>query len=290
MLWQQIVNGLTLGSMYAMLAVGFALICGILKMITFSHGEVFMVGAFAGLVAINALHLGPAAGLLVAMMAALVLGLITERIAFRPFRNGSQLSPALITIGFSIILQAGVLLLVGADTKPFPYDINMYKLHIGATVISGIEIIVIGVTLALMAGLQLFIHKTRWGLALRATSMHFDCANLMGVNTNTVVALAFALASALAGAAGILVGAYYGAFYPRMGVILSLKALAAATLGGIGSVSGAMIGSLLLGLIESMTVAYISAGYRDVIAFAILIAVLLIRPSGLVGQVEEEKV
>lgn len=290
MLWQQIINGLTLGSMYALLAVGFALICGILKMITFAHGEVFMVGAFAGLTAITVFHFGPLTGLLAAMLISLVLGLLTERIAFRPFREGSALSPALITIGFSVILQAGVLLLAGADTKAFPYDIGIYTFNLGGTVISGIEMIVIGLTLLLMAGLQLFIHRTRWGLALRATSMHFDGASLMGVNTNHVVSLAFALASALAGVAGLLVGAYYGAFYPRMGVILSLKALAAATLGGIGSVSGAMLGSLLLGLIESLTVAYISAGYRDVIAFAILIAVLLIRPSGLLGRVEEEKV
>jgi branched-chain amino acid transport system permease protein len=290
MLWQQIINGLSLGSMYALLAVGFALICGILQMITFAHGEVFMVGAFAGLAVIVGLHLGPVAGLAVAVIVSLILGLITERVAFRPFRNGSPLSPALITIGFSIILQAVVLLVVGADTKPFPYDVGNYKVVLGSTVISGIEIIVIGLTLILMTGLQLFIRKTRWGLALRATSLHIDAANIMGVNTNRVVALAFALASALAGADGLLVGAYYGAFYPQMGVSVSLKALAAATLGGIGSVSGAMIGSLLLGLIESMTVAYISAGYRDVIAFAILIAVLLIRPSGLVGRAEEEKV
>jgi branched-chain amino acid transport system permease protein len=290
MLLQQIINGLTLGSMYALLAVGFALICGILKMITFAHGEVFMVGAFAGLIASTTFHSGPLVALLTAMAVALILGLITERIAFRPFRSGSLLAPALVTIGISIILQSVILLWLGADTKPFPYDIGIYKFTIGSTVISGIEIIVIGLTLVLMAVLQLFIRKTRWGLALRATSLHFDGASLMGVNTNKVVALAFGLASALAGAAGLLVGAYYGAFYPRMGVILSLKALAAATLGGIGSVSGAMIGSLILGLIESLTVAYISTGYRDIIAFAVLIAVLLIRPSGLVGRAEEEKV
>lgn len=290
MLWQQIINGLTLGSTYALLAVGFALICGILRMITFSHGEVFMVGAFAGLAVISVFGLSPVEGLLGAMAVALVLGLITERVAFRPFRNGSELAPALITIGFSILLQAGVLLIVGADTKPFPYDLGSYKLNIGTTVLSGIEILVLVLSLLLMATVQLFIYKTRWGLALQATSMHKDSASLQGVSTNVVIALVFGLASALAGAAGFLVGAYYGAFYPRMGVIISLKALAAGTLGGIGSVSGAIIGSLLLGLIESMTIAYISASYRDVIAFAILIAVLLIRPSGLVGRVEEEKV
>ncbi|MDR3589540.1 MAG: branched-chain amino acid ABC transporter permease [Negativicutes bacterium] len=290
MLWQQIINGLSLGSMYALLAVGFALICGILRMITFAHGEVFMVGAFAGLGVVVGLHAGPVIGLAAAIGVSLLLGLVTERVAFRPFRGGSHLSPALITIGFSIILQAAVLLIVGADTKPFPYDVGGVKFTVGTTVIAGIEIIVIGLTLVLMAALQLFIRKTRWGLALRATSENFAAASIMGVKINRVVALAFGVASALAGADGLLVGAYYGAFYPQMGVSISLKALAAATLGGIGSVSGAMLGSLLLGLIESMTVAYISAGYRDVIAFAILVAVLLIRPSGLIGRAEEEKV
>lgn len=290
MLWQQIINGLSLGSIYALLAVGFALICGILRMITFAHGEVFMVGAFAGLAVIAGLHWGPAAGMVAAIFSSLLLGLLTERVAFRPFRHGSPLSPALITIGFSIVLQAVILLLVGADTKPFPYDVGKYKIVIGSAVISAIEIVVTGLALTLMTALQLFIYKTRWGLALRATSLNIDAANLMGVNTNQVIALAFGLASVLAGVDGLLVGAYYGAFYPQMGVGLSLKALAAATLGGINSVSGAIIGSFLLGLIESMTVAYISAGYRDVIAFAILISVLLLRPAGLVGRAEEEKV
>lgn len=290
MLLQQIINGLSLGSMYALLAVGFALICGMLEMITFAHGEVFMVGAFAGLALIVGFHLGPVGGVAAAVIASLALGLFIERVAFRPFRNASALSPALITIGFSILLQAAILLLVGADTKPFPYDVGKYKIVLGPVVISSIEIVVIGVAFLLMAVLQVLIHKTRWGLALRATSLHFNAANIMGVNTNQVVALAFGLASALAGADGLLVGAYYGAFYPQMGVGISLKALAAATLGGINSVSGAMLGSMLLGLIESLTVAYISTGYRDVIAFTILIAVLLLRPAGLFGRVKEEKV
>lgn len=290
MLWQQLINGLVQGSMYALVAVGFSLICGVLGMITFSHGEVFMVGAFAGLIAVAALHFGLFAGLTAAMAAALLLGLVTERVAFRPFRGGSPLTPALITIGFSILLQAAVLLTVGADTKPFPYDVSTFKFNLGPAVISDIELMVIGMTLVLLIALQLFIHKTRWGLALRATALHFDAAGLMGVNTNVVVALTFGLASTLAGVGGIMVGTYYSAFYPRMGVVISLKALAAATLGGIGSVNGAIIGSLLLGLIESLTVAYISASYRDVVAFAILIAVLLVRPSGLLGRVEEEKV
>jgi branched-chain amino acid transport system permease protein len=290
MLIQTLIYGLTQGSLYALLAVGFALICGILKMITFAHGEVFMVGAFVALGVIVGWGAPPALGLLAAMAAALMLGLLIERTAFRPFRGGSYLSPALVTIGFSITLQALALLLAGAETKPFPYEVGRFKLNLGAASVSGIELIVVGSAVALMILLQVFIRKTRWGLALRATSIHFDAASLMGVNTNLIVALAFGLASMLAGAAGLLVGAYYGAFYPQMGVAISFKALAAATFGGITSVTGAIVGGMLLGLIESLSVLFISSGYKDVISFSILILALLFKPSGLFGRLEEEKV
>lgn len=290
MLLQQIINGLTLGSLYALLAVGFSLICGILNMITFAHGEIFMIGAFAGLYMITALGGNLVSAFLVALCASALLGIATERIAFRPFRHESPLSPALITIGLSIALQAGVLLLAGADTKPFPYNISSLKFMAGNTIISGVEICVIGTTILLMLLLYLFIHYTRWGLALRATSQHIEATNIMGVNTNHVIAIAFATASLLAGIDGLLTGAYYSAFYPRMGVAISLKALAGATFGGIGSIQGAMAGALTLGVLESLAAGYVSASYRDIIAFTVLILVLLVKPSGMLGQVREEKV
>jgi branched-chain amino acid transport system permease protein len=289
MLVQTLVYGLAQGSLYALLAAGFALICGILNMITFAHGEVFMVGAFVALW-VTGLGFSPILGLAAGMLAALCLGLTIERIAFRPFRGGSHLSPALITIGFSIALQALVLILAGAETKPFSRGLSEFRISLGATVISGIELIVIGAAFGLMALLQLFIRKTRWGLALRATSLHFDAASLMGVNTNLTVALAFGLASMLAGADGLLVGVYYGAFYPQMGVTIAFKALAAATLGGITNVTGAIAGGILLGLLESLAVLFISSGYKDIIAFSVLILALLFKPSGLFGRLEEEKV
>jgi branched-chain amino acid transport system permease protein len=289
MLVQTLVYGLAQGSLYALLAAGFALICGILNMITFAHGEVFMVGAFVALW-VTGLGFSPILGLAAGMLAALCLGLTIERIAFRPFRGGSHLSPALITIGFSIALQALVLILAGAETKPFSRGLSEFRISLGATVISGIELIVIGAAFGLMALLQLFIRKTRWGLALRATSLHFDAASLMGVNTNLTVALAFGLASMLAGADGLLVGVYYGAFYPQMGVTIAFKALAAATLGGITNVTGAIAGGMLLGLLESLAVLFISSGYKDIIAFSVLILALLFKPSGLFGRLEEEKV
>ncbi|MDR1398045.1 MAG: branched-chain amino acid ABC transporter permease [Desulfarculales bacterium] len=287
---QTLIYGLAQGSLYALLAAGFALICGILKMITFAHGEVFMVGAFVALGVIVGLGLPPAVGMAAAMAAAMALGVFIERVAFRPFRGGSSMSPALITIGFSIALQALVLLLAGADTKPFPYGGGEFKLTVGSVSVSGIELTVILASFILVALLQLFIRKTSWGLALRAASMHFDAARLMGVNTNMTVALAFGLASMLAGAGGLLFGAYYGAFYPQMGVVMAFKALAAATLGGITSVSGAVAGGIMLGVIESLSVLFISSGYKDIIAFSILILVLLFKPSGLLGRFEEEKV
>jgi branched-chain amino acid transport system permease protein len=290
LIMQTLIYGLAQGSLYALLAAGFALICGILKMITFAHGEVFMVGAFVALGVMVGFGLPPAAGLFAAMAAAMALGVLIERVAFRPFRGGSAMSPALVTIGFSIALQALVLLLAGADTKPFPYSSGEFKLTVGSTSVSAVELAVILAAVALITLLQLFIRKTSWGLALRATSMHFDAASLMGVNTNMTVALAFGLASMLAGAGGLLFGAYYGAFYPQMGVVVAFKALAASTLGGITSVSGAIAGGLLLGIIESLSILFISSGYKDIIAFSILILVLLLKPSGLLGRFEEEKV
>lgn len=289
MFLQQLVNGLALGSMYALLAVGFSLISGIMRMITFAHGEVFMVGAYAGL--LSALFLGNNLfiSFIIAVVVAAVLGLLTERLAFRPFIGGSDLTPALITIGLSIMLQDIVLLAVGADTKPFPTSSEFIRLDTGHTVISGLDILALGSSVVLIGLLHLFIYHTRWGLAMQATAQNRDAVSLMGIRPTLIMALTFAIASALAGAAGMLVGIYYNAFYPRMGVILSLKALAAATLGGIGNPSGAILGGLLLGILESFAVAIVSTSYKDVIAFAILIIVLLVRPAGLLGKAQGDR-
>ncbi len=289
MILQQLVNGLTLGSMYALLAVGFSLICGIMRMLTFSHGEVFMIGAYAGLLSVVFLGGNLFVGFIMAVLAGAVIGLFTERLAFRPFIGKSDLTPALITIGLSIMLQDIVMLAVGADTKPFPLKLDVFRLDIGGTVISGLDILVLATAIVLIGLLQLFIYHTRWGLALRAAAQNRDAVSLMGIRPTLIMALAFAIASALAGAAGILVGIYYNAFYPRMGVIMSLKALSAATLGGIGNPSGAIFGGLLLGILENFAVAIVSTSYKDVIAFAILIIVLLVRPSGLVGKIQEDR-
>ena len=289
MIFQQLVNGLALGSMYALLAVGFSLICGIMRMITFAHGEVFMIGAYAGLLAVFFWGNNLIIGFLVAVLVAAALGLITERLAFRPFIGGSDLTPALITIGLSIMLQDVVLLAIGAETKPLPVNLHVFRWEIGNTVISGLDVLVLGASLLLIGLLHLFTYHTRWGLALQATAQNRDAISLMGIRPTLIMALAFAIASALAGAAGILVGIYYNAFYPRMGVIMSLKALAAATLGGIGNPSGAIIGGLALGVLESFAGAAVSTGYKDVVAFAVLIAVLLIRPEGLLGKAQGDR-
>ncbi|MDR2390923.1 MAG: branched-chain amino acid ABC transporter permease [Planctomycetota bacterium] len=290
MLEQQLLNGMILGSLYALLSVGFSLIVGILKMITFAHGDVFMAGAFSGLVALLVFPHSFLAALAGAVAGAAILGAITEWAAFRPFRSGPEMAPALVTIGFSIVLQALVLLVAGADTKPFPFELDFGRWTVSGITVSGLELATIGTALAVLAGLGLAIAGTRWGLALRATAAHYQAAQIMGINTDRVVLAAFVLGSGLAGLGGLLFGAYYGAFYPLMGVVISMKALAAATLGGIGNVGGAIIGAYLLGIIENLVAGYLSANYRDVIAFAILILVLLIRPAGILGRGEEEKV
>ena len=289
MIFQQLVNGLALGSMYSLLAVGFTLICGIMRMVTFAHGEVFMIGAYAGLLSVLFLGNNIFASFFIAVLSAAAFGLITERLAFRPFIGGSDMTPALITIGMSIMLQDVVLLLVGADTKPFPVKLEILKLDIGNTIVSGLDILVLSSSIILIGLLHLFIYHTRWGLAMQATAQNRNAVSLMGIRPTLIMALTFMIASALAGAAGILVGVYYNAFYPRMGVSISLKALSAATLGGIGNPSGAILGGLVLGLLESFAVAIVSTSYKDVIAFAILIAVLLIRPEGLLGQAQGDR-
>ncbi len=290
MLTQVIIHGLVNGSLYALLAVGFALICGILRMITFAHGDVMMVGAFIALGVISWFGFPFVVGLGVGMIGALVLGIIIERVAFRNFQKESHLTPALITIGFSISLQALVLILAGAETKPYPNEFSTFRLNIDGAIISGLEIAVIATAVTLMLLLHLFIRKTKWGLAVRATSIHYEAAGIMGINTKIVVILAFGLASMLAGAAGLMLGVYYGAFYPQMGVAFAFKALAAATFGGITSMSGAIVGAILLGLIESLSILVISSGYKDAVAFSVLILVLLLKPAGLFGRISEEKV
>ena len=281
---QQMTNGLTLGSVYALLAIGFSLIFGVLNLVTFAHGEVYMVGAFAGLLVLWLMPWNIPLALLAGLLVAFILGLLVERVSFRPFRGAPHMTTLLSTIGVSITLQNAVILLLGPETKSLPDPLQLGHSYIGTGRVSNLQILIILVSVAIVTGLTLFIDRSRQGRAMRAVSQDLEIARLMGVPSVRVTALAFAIGSGLAGLAGVLIGLYYNAFSPLMGVEAGMKAFAATVLGGLGSVPGAVLGGLILGLAEVMTAAYLDPAYRDVIGFVILVAVLILRPRGLMGK------
>lgn len=296
---QQIINGLVQGSVYALVALGYTMVYGILGLINFAHGEVVMVGAMVALMVIK-LALGAtlspllalALGLLLAMLACMALGYSIERIAYRPLRHAPRLAPLITAIGVSIVLQTLAMIIWGREYHAFPQLFDNQTHHIGGAVINDVQIAIVLVALLVMAGLLLLVHRTRMGRAMRAVSENQAAASLMGVNINRVISLTFMLGSALAAVAGIMVSANYGVVHYYMGFILGLKAFTAAVLGGIGNLRGAMLGGVLLGLIESLGAGYIGAltggilgsHYQDAFAFVVLITVLVFRPSGLLGE------
>ncbi len=302
---QQLVNGLSLGSIYALIALGYTMVYGVLRFINFAHGDVFMVGAFAGLYLYR--WLSPLLGglpelvsaliiLLGAMATCALLGVITEKIAYRPLRSRPRLTVLITAIGVSLFLEYAAQLLFGAAPRGFPSLITnqTFGPENGPTVTTE-QIIVLVITAALLFGLRFIVLKTRLGLAMRALSLNPTAASLMGVNIDKVVSFTFALGSALAGAAGIFYAMMYQAIDPFMGVVPGVKAFVAAVLGGIGNLPGAALGGMIIGVVETLVVGYsqvigIPPGYRDAVAFVILILILLFKPSGLLGKVEREKV
>lgn len=290
MFLQQIINGLAQGSIYALIGIGFALIFGVLGLVHFAHGEVYMIGAFLGFMLVSVFHLDVFSSLLLAMLGAAILGVIVESVAFRPLRKAPDVAPMVCTLGLSVVLQNVAALIWGSDTKSIPDTIpNQVVPFLGAQ-ISFQQVFIFAVSILLMLALQYVLYRSKIGRAIRATAQNKDAAALMGVNINTVIASTFAVGSALGGAAGVLVGVYYNAFYPMMGFMAGLKAFTATVLGGLTSVPGAVLGGLILGVAENLGAAYISSGYRDIFAFAILILVLLIKPSGILGRGIQEKV
>jgi len=291
MLLQQIINGLTQGSIYALVAIGFALIFGVLGLVNFAHGEVYMVGAFLGFILIAVFHLSFFPALILAMAGAAILGIAVELVAFRTLRRAPDVAPMVCTLGLSVVLQNVVMLVMGSDTKSLPTDFSKVDLiPVFNAQVSGSQLLIFGVSIALMLLLQFILYRSRMGKAIRATAQNKDAASLMGININRVISTTFALGSALGGAAGVLIGMYYNAFYPMMGFIAGLKAFTATVFGGLTSVPGAVLGGLIIGVAENLGAAYISSGYRDMIAFFILILVLLIKPSGLFGRDQQGKV
>jgi branched-chain amino acid transport system permease protein len=296
---QQLINGLVQGSVYALVALGYTMVYGILGLINFAHGEVVMIGAMLALSSLTALlGLGvpPALALLfsiiVAMAGCMVLGYSIERIAYRPLRHAPRLAPLITAIGVSIVLQNLAMMIWGREYHSFPQLITNTPHIFGGAIINDIQIIIFILALAIMAGLMVVVHRTRLGRAMRAVAENQHAAQLMGVDIDRVISITFMLGSALAAVAGLMVSANYGLAHYYMGFILGLKAFTAAVLGGIGNLRGAMLGGLMLGLIESLGAGYIGditggflgSNYQDVFAFFVLIAVLVFRPSGLLGE------
>jgi branched-chain amino acid transport system permease protein len=283
MLAQQLVNGLQLGGAYALVAVGYTLIFGVLNLLHLAHGEVFMIGAYLGL----ALAVGGApfwVALLGGMLGAAVLGLVVERVAFRPFRDrGSHVTPLMTTIAVSLVLQHAVVKLYGAEPVAFPQWLAATPIVVGPVTVTSLQLVILGTSLALMALLDVLLRRTWLGKAIRATAENPTVAGLLGVNVSLAIVAVFVLASALAGAAGVLLAANFTAVTPFFGVKVGLKALAVMLLGGLGNVPGAMVGGLLLGVIEALSVGYLASSYRDAFAFGVMILILMVRPTGLFG-------
>lgn len=289
-LLQQIINGLALGSVYALLAIGYTMVYGIIKLINFAHGDIYMIGAFAGFYASANLGLSLVPTLLVSMVAAALLGVIIEKIAYKPLRNSPRIALLITAIGMSLLLEHGMRFLVGPNPKPFPDLFPVGTVDIGPLHINGKILLMLGVSAILVLLLQYIIYKTKVGKAMRAASQDMEAASLMGINVNTVISLTFAIGSALAGIAGVLVAITYPTIDPYMGMMPGLKAFVAAVLGGIGSIPGALLGGILMGSIETLTKAYISTSLSDVVAFSLLIIILLVKPTGLLGEKTNEKV
>jgi branched-chain amino acid transport system permease protein len=298
---QQFINGLTIGSVYALIALGYTMVYGVLEMINFAHGDVYMVGSFLGLLVValmgpsaslvgGSVALVLAATLLGAMAGCALLGIGIERIAYRPVRGTSRLGPLIAALGVSLFLQNAAMLIVGTRPKAFPALVEKQLYHVGGAVFTNLQILILAAAVGLMLLLDQFVRRTRWGRAMRAVAQDAEAAGFMGVEVNTVVTLTFLIGSVLAAGAGVMVGLYYGIVDFFMGYIAGLKAFTAAVLGGIGNLRGAMLGGLLLGLAESFGAGFIGAQWRDVIAFGVLITVLVFRPGGLLGEQLPEKV
>lgn len=298
-LLQQVINGISLGSIYALIALGYTMVYGVLRFINFAHGDVFMVGAFVGYYAAprilplvgGSLFLAGPVTLVLAMLVCSILGVTIEKLAYKPLRFRPKLTILITAIGVSLFLEFGGQLVFGPDPKSFPTLLpSTILINSPNLVLTSTPVIVIGTAVALMILLRFIVQKTRMGTAMRAVSYNQTAASLMGINISTVISFTFVLGSSLAAAAGILYGSLYPSINPLMGVFPGLKAFISAVLGGIGNIPGAAVGGFIIGLLETFVTGYLSPTYRDAISFAILIMILLFRPSGIFGRYEAEKV
>ena len=287
---QQLINGVSLGSIYALIALGYTMIYGILKLINFAHGDVYMLGAYIGFFCTSMLKLSFLPSILVAMAGTALAGMIIERVAYRPMRNAPRIAILITAIGVSFFLENAMILFASPQPRTFPAVFTATVYHFGALVINSQQIVILVSAIVLMIALTYIVNYTKIGKAMRAVSFDADAARLMGINIDFVISMTFALGSALAGAGGVLVGIYYNSIEPLMGMVPGIKAFVAAVLGGIGIIPGAMMGGIILGVVEALVSGFISSTFRDAAAFAILIIILLYKPQGLLGKNVREKV
>ena len=287
---QQMINGLSLGSIYALVALGYTMVYGIIKLINFAHGDIYMLGAYIGFIVTTKLGLGFVPALLISMVGCAIIGMTIERIAYKPLRHATRITALITAIGVSYFLEAGTQRVMGAGVQTFPNVFVNETIMLGNVRISTQQIVIFVVTIVLMVALQFLVNKTKIGRAMRAVSVDADAARLMGVNVNATISFTFAIGSALAGAAGVLVGVYYNSINPLMGMLPGIKAFIAAVFGGIGIIPGAMLGGFFIGIIETMVAGYGSSLWKDAVVYIILILILIIKPAGLLGKNTKEKV
>ena len=287
---QTLISGLSLGSIYALIALGYTMVYGIAKMLNFAHGDIIMIGAYAGIIAVGQMNLPPLAAVLLSILICALLGVLIEFLAYKPLRQAPPLSVLITAIGVSYFLQNLALILFGSQQKAYPTLAEMSHYTIGGVTVDGISILTLLVTAVIMVVLTFFINKTRLGKAMRAVSEDKAAASLMGISVNGTITLTFAIGSALAAVASIFYGMSYVYIKPTTGAMPGIKAFTAAVFGGIGSVPGAMLGGILLGVIEQLSKTYISTLWPDAIVFGVLVLVLVVKPTGLLGKTMNEKV
>ena len=287
---QTLISGLSLGSIYALIALGYTMVYGIAKMLNFAHGDIIMVGAYAVITAVFTMGLPPFIAILISIALCALLGIVIDFLAYRPLRPAQPLAVLITAIGVSYLLQNLALLIYGSEQKAFPTIVALPTVHIGGVYIDGITLATLVVTAVIMVALSLFINKTRMGKAMRAVSEDKEAAELMGISVNRTITVTFAIGSALAGVAAIFYGAAYTYIRPTTGAMPGIKAFTAAVFGGIGSIPGAMLGGILLGVIEQLSKTYLSTLWADAIVFGVLVVVLVVKPTGLLGKKISEKV
>lgn len=287
---QQLINGLSLGSIYALIALGYTMVYGIIKLINFAHGDIYMLGAYIGFICTAQLGMGFFSALITAMALCALIGVVIERIAYKPLRNAIRITALITAIGVSYFLEASTQKVMGTGVKTFPQVLANQKIMLGGVMITTQQIAIFVITIVLMLLLQYIVRKTKVGRAMRAVSVDADAARLMGVNVDMTISYTFAIGSALAGAAGVLVGLYYNSINPLMGMLPGVKAFIAAVFGGIGIIPGAMFGGFFIGIVETLVSGYGSSLYKDAVVYIILIIILVVKPAGLLGKNVKEKV